>query len=334
MLIRSSFLVMLCLSPLALQRTQDSVSAQPSTLGHPNEGTPVSAGAILVRGAWPSASNDEAPRPESSRIENNRFLSPYFGISYPLPDHLEQGYLGPPPSEDGRYVLAEASATGEFQRQGAMHLLITAEDLFFSRVPIEGAAAFVDGIRTHLDSEYHVERSTQTLLIDGHSFWTLQYNSQASQLHWNILATDLRCHVVSFIFTSHSSLQPSDLAADMRNIRLSVGSPKQLNESQDEFPVCIKNYVGAQNVLTRIEPNLSRDTFNRIPVRILIDKGGNVADIHILSAFPDQSKVIIDAVERWKFKPYLVDGHAVPVETNLVFGPPISETSLQIRRPR
>jgi hypothetical protein len=45
-----------------------------------------------------------------------------------------------------------------------------------------------------------------------------------------------------------------------------------------------------------------------------------VQHIHFLSAFPDQARVITDALRQWKFKPYLRDGKPVEVETGVMFG--------------
>jgi hypothetical protein len=55
-------------------------------------------------------------------------------------------------------------------------------------------------------------------------------------------------------------------------------------------------------------------------VRIIIDKKGNVKHIHFLSAFPDQAKAITDALNQWKFKPYVRDGVPAEVETGIMFG--------------
>jgi protein TonB len=62
--------------------------------------------------------------------------------------------------------------------------------------------------------------------------------------------------------------------------------------------------------------------YNTIPVRVIIDAEGKVRHIHLLSAFPDQSQAILTALREWRFKPYMVDGKAVEVETGMVFGMP------------
>jgi hypothetical protein len=69
-----------------------------------------------------------------------------------------------------------------------------------------------------------------------------------------------------------------------------------------------------------VDPIFSEHKFNPVPVRIIIDKQGKVKHIHFLSAFPDQAKVITDALNQWRFKPYRQDGKLVEVETGLMFG--------------
>lgn len=60
--------------------------------------------------------------------------------------------------------------------------------------------------------------------------------------------------------------------------------------------------------------------FNPVPVRIIIAKDGTVKHIHFLSAFPDQTKAITDALSQWKFKRYVKDGQPLEIETGILFG--------------
>jgi len=73
-------------------------------------------------------------------------------------------------------------------------------------------------------------------------------------------------------------------------------------------------------VLEREDPVLPEPRFNPVPVRIVIDKEGRVKHMHFLSAFPEQAKTIGDALLQWRFKPYLLGGQPVEVETGLLFG--------------
>jgi len=85
-------------------------------------------------------------------------------------------------------------------------------------------------------------------------------------------------------------------------------------------PVCLKDYAAGENVLERVEPVLAQQRHNAIPVRIIIDKEGKVRHIHFLSAYPEQQKVISDALKQWKFRPYERNGQRFDVETGIMFG--------------
>jgi hypothetical protein len=85
-------------------------------------------------------------------------------------------------------------------------------------------------------------------------------------------------------------------------------------------PVCIKDYARDENVMARVDPVLPEHRFNAVPVRIIIDKEGKVKHIHVISAFPDQAKLITDALGQWKFRPYIRNGEPTEVETGILFG--------------
>jgi len=85
-------------------------------------------------------------------------------------------------------------------------------------------------------------------------------------------------------------------------------------------PLCLKDFATPATVLEREDPVFSEPRFNPVPVRIVIDKEGKVKHIHFLSAFPEQAKSIGDALLQWRFKPYLLRGQPVEVETGLLFG--------------
>jgi TonB family protein len=59
-------------------------------------------------------------------------------------------------------------------------------------------------------------------------------------------------------------------------------------------------------------------------IRLVIDKEGHVAQADVLSGHPLFVQPALDAVKQWDFKPYLLNGEPVEVETtaNLYFGPP------------
>lgn len=271
---------------------------------------PVPAGLILVKGAWSSAAGTSSSLPEDGRISNGRYDNAYFGLEYSIGSDWTQRYEGPPPSDSGYYVLAQIEPMKPSIGSGVRHILIAAQDLFFSLAPVHGASELVSYYQQRLGSEYRVERAARKVRIANRDFVRLDYLSAAAGLHWHVLATEIRCHVVQFIFTGSSQ----------ESMKRLLESTRTTIQPSADAPLCVKDFVTPDAVVEREDPAFSEARFNPVPVRIVIDKEGRVKHIHFLSAFPEQAKSIADALLQWRFKPYLVGGQPVEVETGLLFG--------------
>jgi hypothetical protein len=280
----------------------------------------VPEGVILVRGAWSSASDTTTPVPEGGTISNHVFTNQYFGMTYPLPTDWDETYKGPPPSDSGRYVLAELGPTASFRGPARGTILITAQDMFFTPMPAKNALELVNFSKRHLQADYQVEMPPTTTKIADRTFTFFAYWSPIAEMHWYLLTTEIRCHAIEIILTSRDIKLLENLTLDLNKMKLPEEANPTTGNGGGEFPVCVKDYAEGDNVLARVDPIFTQHRFNPVPVRIIIDKEGTVKHIHFLSAFPDQAKVISDALAQWKFKPYVKDGKPVEVETGIMFG--------------
>lgn len=271
----------------------------------------VPEGVILVKGAWPSASDSVTPVPEGGKVAHDVYSNAYFGITYPLSAEWTQQYEAPPPSENGYYVLAQIGPTDTYKGQARGTLLIAARDLFFTTDSARNASELVAHTKDNLAADYKVEHPPAEVRIAGHSFIELGYVSPVAGLHWYLLATQLRCHIVELIFTSSDPRWIANAVRAMNDTKFPDGG---------DAPVCVKDYAGGENVIERVDAVLSMQRYNSIPVRVIIDEHGKVQHIHFLSAFPEQAREITDALRQWRFKPYVRDGRAVAVETGISFG--------------
>jgi hypothetical protein len=275
--------------------------------------TKVPTDVILVKGAWSSASDSVTPLPEGGKVTAEGYDNPYFGITLGLPPGWTQKYEGPPPSESGYYVLAQLRPADPVPGQARGTLLIAAQDMFFTTTRATGALELINYTRDHLQADYRVERPPASVTIAGRSFVRLDYGSPVSDLHWSVLATQIRCHVVEFIFTSTDTRLVGNLAR-------SLNSMKSRLDDDGAEPVCVKDYARAANLVETVDPVFSEQKYNTIPVRLIIDREGKVKHIHFLSAFPAQAQAISAAVSQWRFKPYLRNAQPVEVETGILFG--------------
>jgi hypothetical protein len=281
--------------------------------------TKIPEGAILIKGAWSSASDAVTPLPEASSITNGVFRNQYFGITYELPLNWTQRYQGPPPSDGGRYTLAQISPAATYKGASRGSILITADDLFFTPLPATNALEFVDYSKDHLPAQYELELPPTEVKIGGQPFRFFAYRAPVSRLHWYIAVTEIRCHAVQLALTSSDTKLLESLFLDLNTMKLPADTNPGGGTGGD-FPVCIKDYARDENVISKVDPVFAERRFNPVPVRIIIDRNGKIKHIHFLSAFPDQEKAVTDALHEWKFKPYLRSGHAVEVETGIMFG--------------
>jgi len=315
-----TFVILIGLSPSLFAQSQAPNS--PSVMSHAQSPAPqkVPSGVILVKGAWSSSSDSTTALPEGGSVGHDIYTNQYFGLSYPLPPDWYEKYKGPPPSDSGYYVLAQLRPveTGKGPIKGS--ILVAAQDLFFALVPAANAKELIKYTKDNLKPDYKVEEEPTEVKIADHSFVSFEYVAPAAGLHWYILATEIRCHMVQFIFTSSDTQLLKNLVQDMNQMKLPMEADPVSGTGGGDSPVCIKDYATDENVINRVDPVLGERRFNPIPVRIIIDKGGNVKNVHFLSAFPEQAKAIQDALLQWKIKPYLQDGQPVEVETGIMFG--------------
>jgi hypothetical protein len=323
------FLIVLVLSAsLSLSLLALGQSGKPQSVpknggdfsSNPQPGAKVPAGVILVKGAWSSASDSVTPVPEGGDVTNNVFNDHYFGMTYPLPPDWAEKYKGPPPSDSGRYVLAQIRPAETFKGPAKGSILITAQDMFFNPLPGANALDLVNYSKDHLQADYKVEMPPTPTKIADHAFTFFAYWSPVAELHWYIVATEVRCHAVDIVLTSRDTKLLESLLLDLNKMTLPAEASPTGGTGGGAMPVCIKDYASDATVITRVNPVFTEHRFNPVPVRIIIDREGKVKHIHFLSAFPDQAKAISDALKQWRFKRYMHGGQPAEVETGIMFG--------------
>lgn len=267
---------------------------------------------ILVKGAEPGASDSSTPLPEGGAVREHAYQNAYFGVTYPLPADWTENVAGPPPSEGGSYVLSSFIPSETISATVKGSVLIGAQDLFFNHNPATNAKEVVAYTHGHLPRYQSVERAPAEVKIGGRAFTRLDYGAPIAGLHWSLLATDVRCHAVEFVFMARDAATMNALVAGLAKTKWP--------EENSATPLCVADYAAPVNVVTRVEPLFPVRRFNSIPVRIIIDPEGHVRHVHVISAFPDQTAAITQALLQWRFKPYVVDGQPREVETGLIFG--------------
>lgn len=260
----------------------------------------VPQGVILIKGAEPSASDATTPIPEKGSLADGVYRNAYFGLTWTLPAGWTEQTEGPPPSDHASYVLAQ------FGEPGRGTLLITAQDLFFALTPPRNAIELARYSKETLQPYYTVEREPHEVRLAGRAFGRFDYGSPAAQLHWAVLATRVRCHLLQFVITTRDAKLLASLTAALDAMKI----------DDADAPQCVADYTP----LSRVEPMLYDHRYNTIPARVLVGRDGKVKHVHVISAFADQARNITEAVMQWRFKPAEVE-----VETGVTFGAKPSE---------
>jgi hypothetical protein len=282
----------------------------------------------------PSVSSDNMAIPEGGVLADGSYRNDYFGFSYRLPRGWEQVFEGPPPSDTGHYVLAEFSQMDERTGLSQGSILITASDEFFAPREGDSPKHLIDALKAKLAPVYQLEDPPTEVRLASRSFVRLNYQAPAAELHWRILAAQMRCHIVEFIFASRDVKLLDALVQRMDGMQMAAMSASGLNDKgEDEVPICIQNYATGPNLVHKVDPGFAGPKFTSIPTRILIDKNGKVKQVHVISAFPAQADSIKTALAQWEFKPYVEDGRPREVETGLMFEFPPRARSSEIQMP-
>ncbi len=109
--------------------------------------------------------------------------------------------------------------------------------------------------------------------------------------------------VIGGIVNSTSAFVPKLQPVVPQRIRISQGvtSGLLLHKVQPPYPALAK--------AARIEGN--------VVLKAIIDKEGNIQDLQLVSGHPMLVPAAIEAVRQWKYKPYLLNGQPVEVETTV-----------------
>jgi len=80
--------------------------------------------------------------------------------------------------------------------------------------------------------------------------------------------------------------------------------------------------VAPKLLLKRTNPVYPKDLRKQriqgmVTLSVGISKDGDVIDAKLISGHPGLGQAAIDAVKQWKFKPYLLDGNPIDIQTDI-----------------
>jgi protein TonB len=93
-------------------------------------------------------------------------------------------------------------------------------------------------------------------------------------------------------------------------------------QTADPAPVHVSSGVAAGNIVHRVAPRYPAQVRalhiqGPVVLHAIIGKDGSIHNLSPVSGPPLLQTSAMDAVQQWKFKPYLLDGKPVDVETDI-----------------
>jgi len=99
-------------------------------------------------------------------------------------------------------------------------------------------------------------------------------------------------------------------------------TPEPTQPSTKPLRVRVSANVSQALLIKTVPPQYPKDARKAriqgaVVLKALIDKEGNVEDVTLISGDPKLAPAAIDAVKQWRYKPYLLNGEPVWVETQV-----------------
>lgn len=101
------------------------------------------------------------------------------------------------------------------------------------------------------------------------------------------------------------------------------GAEQPASAVQQDAPVHVAQGVTSGLLIKRVNPKYpTKARENRIQgtvvLRAVISKGGDIADLSVVSGDPLLVKSATKAVKQWKYRPYLLAGKPVALDTEII----------------
>jgi hypothetical protein len=249
------------------------------------------------------------PRPNEGAVAEGIYTNKYFHLSYPVPPGWMEGTAGPSPSRSGLYALRtlvpEGDPTGSIE--------ITAQDMFFASPAYGNIMVAANEFRRTMAElpGMTIDRQPEEATIAGHPFGRVDFNGVG--LFRSTWMIQIRCHLVSLNLMANSREQLDSLVPSLDKIAFTAG-----RDAESPDPVCLDDYINAENLVTKVDPEATGPTFTPIPVRIVVGVDGSVKNVHVIRATAGQRGNIERALAQWKFKPRETEARADDIEAGLI----------------
>lgn len=267
-----------------------------------------------------------------------------FNFDYPLPavewirETELMRKLVPPPEQSGMFVLLAAL------RIPQKHASLEAESSFVLSALRKNSSTrgtcetYIEEVAKVLLSNSARQHGTvQTIEINGHRFARADFEFRARPNHRSVLCSETKDYLFEWDMKGDSEADVERAVSTLNEIHWGGPSAGRTASNDGEEPASASNQPGttSQPVRVRVSQGVSaglkiKDVrpvypepakLSRIQgsgaMNAVISRTGDISDIEVLAGPVELVVSAVTAVRQWKYKPYLLKGEPVEVNTTI-----------------
>ncbi len=278
---------------------------------------------------------------DDASFEGRAYTNRFFGFRYTLPDGFKSASFPSSPASSPTLLRLIAAADG-VTRQSAFVLAAEGAPFNDANSAERALRRFADAVATN----YEVVKPAADARYGGRPFFS--FTVRTASYFGLINITTWRGYTLGFLFTAPSEAELDTLAVSLDGLDFfgpetplpppgAYGSGMKLATwSTDTPPDCpdgpasgaqmervpISPETAAKLAVYRVAPTyppLARTAGiqGEVVLAVVIGCSGAVREVRLESGPPMLAPAAVHAVRQWRYKPYMLNGQAVEVETNV-----------------
>ena len=292
----------------------------------------------------PSSGSSSTLSFEDGAIVNGVYSNECLGFSYPIP----AGWQVNGATSGGKAKRLSYKSMGllflqpEKGKLPGSRILLTARDAAGEKGTAEDFVTNAVSAQINSPTDHReLVRDTFAVFYGGKHFFRSDYKGvvpDGAPLYFAYIYTEFRGYFIGVTLSSGTpegldeaaaSLHEISFQEDQANPKCSAGVPDEVTSAtqpappKTATPMRVSQGISAGLIIKKVQPQYPEDAKQarvqgQVVLQVEISKEGTVRNLQLISGDPMLAPAAIEAVKQWIYKPYLLNGEPVVVETQVI----------------
>ncbi len=282
-----------------------------------------------------SGATDNTPGPEHGIIVSNTYANEFLGFWFLIPDgwQVNRESVGAEREGEAKRITSGGLELLVIDRgdrkHGGSRIVISAMD---ATGYSSGTPAFASNfVRAPIDATGgEVLREAFPVDFAGQHFFRADYRQDfKGGSQWGaFVCTKFNGYFIGWTFVTYSAEELEGLVNSLQRLSFRdqpvpiagiISSHPSLGAARPQR-IRVSTRVSENLLIKRVEPQYPGDATRiqgQVVLKALIDKNGDVENLTVVTGHPMLIPAAIEAVKQWKYRPYLLNGQTVEMETQI-----------------